>query len=269
MFFRGLSARRSGRGQSVVELALVLPVVLLIVVVAIDFGRAFSGYVTLTNASRIGANYAASHPTAWGTPGDPAERDKYDELILRDTDMANCELAPVDPPAPTFTDGADAGTTRTDVSDRVDVALSCTFKPITPLIGAILGNSVVMSANSDFAVRAGSVAGVPIPPAVPVPSPVGTPAGTPSATPSPTPACPTLSFTATDTSNRGNPHRMSFAGSINPSSSGWTWTWSGAFSGNTQNESNHNFAASGPVTVTLTASKSPCSMSTTQTVNVP
>ncbi len=164
-------ARRYARGQSLVELALALPVLLLIVLVAIDFGRAFSGYVTLTNASRIGANYAASHATAWDTPGNPADRDTYEELILRDTDVANCDLVGGTPPAPTFTDGADTGTSSTDVSDRADVGLSCIFQPITPIVSAIVGSSLVMSANSDFAIRAGTVAGVPIPPPAPPPPP--------------------------------------------------------------------------------------------------
>jgi hypothetical protein len=168
-------ARGRAAGQSLVELALVLPVLLLIVVVAIDFGRVFFGYVTLTNATRIGANYAASHPTAWGTPGNAAEQDEYDELILRDTDVANCDLVGGTPPDPTFTDGSDTATpdSETDVGDRVDVGLSCTFRPLTPIVGAVVGSNLVLSANSEFPIRAGSsILGVPIPPAVtPPPTP--------------------------------------------------------------------------------------------------
>lgn len=135
-----LRTRHRRRGQSLVELALVLPVLLLIVLVAIDFGRAFFGYVVLTNASRIGANYAASHPTAWGLPGNAAYRAEYNDLITGDTDVANCalELVAGAAPVPTFTDGTDTGTSPTDVSDRVDVGLSCTFRPITPIIGAVV-----------------------------------------------------------------------------------------------------------------------------------
>jgi hypothetical protein len=187
-----IRARRRARGQSLVELSLVLPAVLLIVLVAIDFGRAFFGYVVLTNASRIGANYAASHPTAWGSPGDAAAQDEYEELILRDTDVANCALVGGTPPDPTFTDSpmdTDLPDTNNDVGDRVDVALSCTFKPLTPIVGAVVGSSMVMSANSEFAVRAGTVSGVPLPPPpTPGPTPVPTPTLDPGATPTPTPA---------------------------------------------------------------------------------
>jgi hypothetical protein len=181
-------ARARAAGQSLVELALVLPVLLLIVLVAIDFGRVFFGYVTLTNATRIGANYAASHPLAWGTPGNAAERDEYEELILRDTDVANCDLVGGTPPDPTFTDGSDTATpdTATDVGDRVDVGLSCTFRPLTPIVGAVVGSNLVLSANSEFPIRAGSILGVPIAPAAtPGPTPLPTPTPDPGATPTP------------------------------------------------------------------------------------
>ena len=186
-------ARRHRSGQSLVELALVLPVLLLIVLVALDFGRVFFGYVTLTNATRIGANYAASHPTAWGASGSATDRATYQTLVKRDTDTANCTLVPGGPnpvPTPLFTDGADTDSpdTNTDVGDRVEVGLQCTFKPLTPIIGAVVGNNLVLSANADFPVRAGKILGVPIAPApTPGPTPVPTPAPTPGGTPTPTP----------------------------------------------------------------------------------
>jgi Flp pilus assembly protein TadG len=50
-------------GQSLVEFALVLPVLLFLVVIAIDFGRLFFSSVQIHNAAREAANYAASAPT--------------------------------------------------------------------------------------------------------------------------------------------------------------------------------------------------------------
>jgi Flp pilus assembly protein TadG len=49
-------------GQSLVEFALVLPVLLLLVLGAMDFARMFSTKITLTNAAREGANYLSRHP---------------------------------------------------------------------------------------------------------------------------------------------------------------------------------------------------------------
>ena len=64
---RPMVARRRSRttGQSVVEFALLFPVFLLILVVAIDFGRVYLGWVNLQNMARIAANYAANNADAW------------------------------------------------------------------------------------------------------------------------------------------------------------------------------------------------------------
>jgi len=53
---------RLSRGQSLVEFALVLPVLLLLVLGTMDFARLFSTKITLTNAAREGANYLSRHP---------------------------------------------------------------------------------------------------------------------------------------------------------------------------------------------------------------
>ncbi len=50
------------RGQSLVEFALTLPLLLLILVGVLDLAQAYRGYVALTNAAREAARFAASHP---------------------------------------------------------------------------------------------------------------------------------------------------------------------------------------------------------------
>ena len=52
--------RRSG--QSAIEFALILPVLLLLILGAIDLGRMFYTKIVLTNAAREGANYLAYFP---------------------------------------------------------------------------------------------------------------------------------------------------------------------------------------------------------------
>lgn len=54
--------RRDERGQSVVEMALVMFLLLLLVAGVADFGRAFNNYIIITNASREGARYASHFP---------------------------------------------------------------------------------------------------------------------------------------------------------------------------------------------------------------
>jgi Flp pilus assembly protein TadG len=57
------SLRRTELGQGMVELALILPVVLLLVLGVIDLGMGFRTYITLTNAAREGARWVTVHPT--------------------------------------------------------------------------------------------------------------------------------------------------------------------------------------------------------------
>jgi len=50
------------RGQSLVELALLLPALLLLVVVTLDLGRGIYYYSVIYNAAREGARYGIIHP---------------------------------------------------------------------------------------------------------------------------------------------------------------------------------------------------------------
>mgnify|MGYP000934277113 FL=1 len=51
--------RRGSKGQSLVETAVILPVVLLLIMGIIDFGLLFNNYILISNASREGARRAS------------------------------------------------------------------------------------------------------------------------------------------------------------------------------------------------------------------
>ena len=53
-----LRSRRSGRGQALVEFAIVLPVIVVIILALLDLGRAIYSYNTLAQASRQAARTA-------------------------------------------------------------------------------------------------------------------------------------------------------------------------------------------------------------------
>ena len=59
-----IRAHRDTGGTSMVEFALVAPVLFLLLVGILDLGRAVNAYVTVSNASREGSHYAGLHPTA-------------------------------------------------------------------------------------------------------------------------------------------------------------------------------------------------------------
>ena len=53
---------RDEQGESLVEMALAMLLLLLLLVGVADFGRAFNNYIIITNASREGARYASHFP---------------------------------------------------------------------------------------------------------------------------------------------------------------------------------------------------------------
>jgi len=61
---------RAERGQTAVEFALVLPLLLVLLLGIIQFGVAFSHYVTLTDAARVGARKAITVRVDGTTPYD-------------------------------------------------------------------------------------------------------------------------------------------------------------------------------------------------------
>ena len=178
-----LRSRERSRGQGLVEFALAAPVLILILLVAIDAGRLFYAHVAIHNATRIAANYAAIHPDAWPS-GSQAERDEYLAQIQRDTSGLNCGSgATADP---TFSPPG-APPRSAGAGHEATVALSCTFKPLTPIIGGIIGNSIQLSSSSTFPIRAGILAGIAITPGLPTPPPTAAPTPTPTPAPTPTP----------------------------------------------------------------------------------
>jgi Flp pilus assembly protein TadG len=182
-----------------VEFALFAPLLLLILLIGIDFGRLAFGWITLTNMTRIGANYAALNPTAWQSPdtvGKQALRARYQTLMAADYRNAGCTV-PTPIPDPVFP--ASAPNTYS-FGSAVQVDITCSFRLITPLIGTIVGDglgNLPVSASSTFTIRTGSV-----PTVVAPPSPTTTPPPTPTPDPNATP--PTVSFYGTPTSADSN-----------------------------------------------------------------
>lgn len=153
---------KSSRGQALVEMAVVLPLLVLMLVMTLDFGRVFFGWVALQNATRIGADRASQTAAAWPTANGNDEviaRDEYESQITNDLIAANC--TPASPlPDPTFTD-YDGNDEVYDFGDLVTVQLTCEFGLITPLAETILGGPVTLSATSTFAQHGVVVLGIP------------------------------------------------------------------------------------------------------------
>ena len=149
---------RSHRGQSLVEFSLILPLLAVLLVMAIDLGRVYFGSVALTNAARVGANFAANNAD-WTTN----DQLTLVHLIEADAEARNCELEAPSPP--TFSrDGTPV--TDPELGDYATVVLRCSFGLITPLASQILGrDEIVLTAESVFPVRNGCASCPPPPPA--------------------------------------------------------------------------------------------------------
>jgi Flp pilus assembly protein TadG len=74
-----IARRRRERAQSLAELALLLPVLLAVMIVAVDIGRLYFAYVAVTNGARNGASYAALSAT------NAANTSGIEDAVLQDT----------------------------------------------------------------------------------------------------------------------------------------------------------------------------------------
>lgn len=172
-----------------------------ILLLAVDVGRVYLGWVSLSNIARIGANFAAQNPGAWQNGGDTTIQARYSTLMRKDATGIDCSL-PSTLPAPTFTD-----TMPYALGSHVKVNLACNFSLITPFLSNLIGDgaghlNVVSSAI--FTIRTGSVDGVVISGVAVTPTPTPTSAPTPTDTPTPTPTpTPTATPTATPTLEPG------------------------------------------------------------------
>ena len=59
-----MGSDRGERGQGLVELSLLLPILLVVAMGAVDLGRVYFAYVAVVNAAREGAFYASLNPGA-------------------------------------------------------------------------------------------------------------------------------------------------------------------------------------------------------------
>jgi Flp pilus assembly protein TadG len=173
-----------GRGQSLVEFALTLPVLMLVLVMALDFGRVFLGWISLNNVARIAATYGAENPSTW-VNNDSVHMAEYQTLIGNDLQVIDCTI-PTPYPTPDFASGTAAGGTSS-------VHFTCQFHLITPLVGNIVGDPLAVAATAVFPIVTGQLPGATLIAQVPSPTPSSTATPTPAptasadATPSPTP----------------------------------------------------------------------------------
>jgi hypothetical protein len=118
-----------------------LPILLILLLGAIDFGRLYFSWVGLHQAARIGANHASVNTTTTDVPA----------AIADELDTLNCESGT---PSLAYTDNGTA-TSNPQLGDYARVTLTCDFSLLTPLAGFFFGDPIPMTAISSFPVRTG------------------------------------------------------------------------------------------------------------------
>jgi hypothetical protein len=147
--------RRYQRGQSLVELAIVLPVLLLLTVGAIDLGRAYFGAINLENAVKEGVFFGARQPECSDDSvtdcDDPANVEARVEIEL-DGIAPSAFEAKCFPAGTTSFTGPGMPLADCEDGDVYYVRAQIPFTLVTPLIGNIVGSSITLTSDASATV---------------------------------------------------------------------------------------------------------------------
>ncbi|HEX6351268.1 MAG TPA: TadE/TadG family type IV pilus assembly protein [Candidatus Dormibacteraeota bacterium] len=179
---RALSGRRGQRSQSMVEFALVAPVLLLLIFGIVDFGRVIYEYVTINQAVNEGARVAIRDSPVLPTNSDveTAVRVHAVDVVLSNP-CPNGPITNAAPPAnsgwifitepspPTTVEslspslqnapggqtwavstGSCSATDPAHAHAPLQVTIRYSFTPITPMVGQLIGGSLLISASAVY-----------------------------------------------------------------------------------------------------------------------
>lgn len=293
---RHSSGRRwpAQRGQALVELAVIVPVAMLLLVMGADLARLFGTRITIEGAARAGALEAARHPASFqaGQPCD-ATVNRVMCAVLTESGSAFVALAPSD-----VSVVCDPSPCSESLGSEIRVSVVGHFALLTPILAPFTGGQafdVTSSAAAQIAVHPAIAGSSPSPSPTPGPTPTPTPTPGPTPTPTPTPdpsATPTPEPTATPTPaptpvcfnpvadfsvspSSGKKKKTSFAFtdlSTTTVECPLTWSWNfgdggGDSTSSLQNPA-HVYQAQGTYTVTLVVSNAGGSATRSRTITV-
>lgn len=122
--------RSDGKGQTLVEFALILPIFILVIFGILDLGRAVYAYHTINNAAREAVRVAIVDQNTTVIADEAVAQSIGVGLGAGDVDV-------------TFLDGSYADTSPCNASPRLgcvaQVEVNYAFTAVTPILGAIVG----------------------------------------------------------------------------------------------------------------------------------
>jgi Flp pilus assembly protein TadG len=286
---RSVPRSRRTRGQAVVELALILPFLLLLLLAAADLARMFNARLTISSAARAGALEAATNTDSYlaGQPCD-ATTNRVMCAVLTESSGSSVNIVPADVTLSCVPSPCSAA-----LGNEVRVSVVGHFQLITPALAMFTGGQafdLTATAAAQINVRP-SIAGgspLPAPTATPSPTPVPTPGPTPdpsaslgptpdpTPTPSPSPTCfsPAADFTLSPGSGKKKITEFQFTDlSVTTPECPLAWSWNfgdgaGAASTSTIQNPTHIYEAKGIYTATLVVSNAFGSATRSRTVTV-
>jgi len=279
--FIGKRHRHRTRGQAIVELALILPIMIVLLASAVDLGRLFYAKITIQNAAQQ-AVLQAARDAAKGSISYQANQacnattNKVVCRAMNESKGSFVTVAPTDISLTCSTSPCPPATTS--LGDTVAVKVTGNFTLLTPILGVFFGGqsiALASTATAQMITAPTTVSPTPTPSPTPAPTPTPTPPPGPTPTPTPTPLCsaPAASFTVSPAS--GKKKQASFA--VTNTSTNMTpgcnpiWSWNyGDGSGVSSNQAppGYVYQTAGTYTITLSASNSVGNSTATQTVMV-
>jgi Flp pilus assembly protein TadG len=131
-------SKRRERGQSLTELVLILPVLLILLAGVLDVGRLYYVYVAVTDAAAEGATYAAIHPNG------------ADQIISR-AQAASGTMVQIDP------DLVEIDCPAAAAGVPITVTVEYTFTLVTPFVESMVPDGLTLRAVATESILAGEL----------------------------------------------------------------------------------------------------------------
>jgi Flp pilus assembly protein TadG len=261
--FRGRST-----GQALVELAIILPVFLVLTMAAVDLGRIFFAQITIANAAREGA-YEAAYGGSYN-PGTDCDSSNTVMCAILNEAQGSLTIAPTDV---VKTCSPVGGCAAGAYGEAVTLKVTGHFDLLTPILSVFFGGTNITFSSTATAdmidTESVRIAAGPTPTAVPTvlptppPDPTASPFPTPSgvAEASPTPSAPLCSPPNANFTYTVQQKKITFTSTSTPTTGTcqiafWRWDYgdgvtdAGNFSNATHQYPNNNRSYTVILTVT-------------------
>ena len=152
MRFHPSRRRRVPRGQSLVEFAIVVPLMLLLLAAAIDLGRLFYAYVAVENAAKEGAFFGARSPLCDDATGSGCtDPNNVAWHVQHEATNIGSQFST------TVACRTPAGVLVQPINDCLDgytyqVSVTYPFRLITPILGSIVNQNLTLRSESQATV---------------------------------------------------------------------------------------------------------------------